>query len=117
MSFDPTTAQPLPQSFDPSTAKVATSFDPSTASQGPLAQPDWSKTGDHVMPSTTMTGLITGQSKPKESWATAPLGMAGSFMQSVTNGLMMQPIRAGMEGMGFGLDKLKTQYPGQTDAW
>lgn len=44
-------------------------------------------------------------------------GVSGSYMQGVTNGLIMEPVRTVMERMGVGMDKLKAAYPGQTDDW
>lgn len=38
-------------------------------------------------------------------------GLSGAYNQSVTNGLMMQPVRAAMEASGYGMDKVRQLYP------
>jgi len=46
-------------------------------------------------------------------------GLTGSYMQGVTNGLFMQPVRAAMQATDFGgyNEKIRSLYPGQTDDW
>lgn len=44
-------------------------------------------------------------------------GSAATYKQAVANGILMQPTRAAMQGMGVGMDELKAKYPGRTDEW
>lgn len=55
-----------------------------------------------------------------------PQGLGGAYKQAVSNNLMIQPLRAGMEwaannvpaaGDFTGMDRIKKLWPGQTDAW
>jgi Peptidase M15 len=44
-------------------------------------------------------------------------GLVGSYQQAVTGGLLAQPVRAAMEGMGYGMDQLKARFPNETPQW
>lgn len=85
-------------SFNP--ANQTNDYSQFTPVQGGAPQPNWLEKG--IM-----------------DVANSPLikGVSGTYMEGVTNGLFMQPVRAAMEGMGIGMDKLKAAYPGQTNDW
>lgn len=44
-------------------------------------------------------------------------GLQGAYEQSALSGLMAEPTRAVMEGVGYGKDELKRRYPNQTEDW
>lgn len=87
MAFDPSSAQSEQQS----------SFDPGTASPS--------------------AGFDPSSAKPASSWSNIGAGLSGAYRASAVGGLMSEPIRMAMEGLGVGMDTLKAQNPGQSDEW
>lgn len=55
----------------------------------------------------------------KSSWGNIGRGLAGAYQESVTNGLLAEPVRWGMEHTDFGgyNEKIRAKFPGQTDQW
>lgn len=102
-----------PAAFDPTSATAA--FDPTSAK--PVApQGNWA---------TALTGGVAANGQPNfvqkglMDFANSHFvkGITGAYDESVTGGLLMQPVRAAMEGMGYGMDQLRAAHPGQSDAW
>jgi len=61
----------------------------------------------------------TAAPKPKSDFGNIGRGLAGSYKQAVTNGLLMQPVRWGMEALDVGgyKQKLRDKFPGKPDTW
>lgn len=103
MAFDPSSAQPTGTGFDATGAQpvgASTGFDPTSAQPVPT-EAFGAKYGG---------GIWGGVEQVAH-------GLQGAYKEAVTNGLMMQPVRAVMEGAGYGMDDLKQRFPGQTDDW
>lgn len=62
--------------------------------------------------------LIHGQADPDHPnlWNVV-YGLQGAYKSAGLNGLMAEPVRAAMEGTGYGMSRLKQMYPNQTDDW
>lgn len=79
----------------------------SAAPSGPNAVPAWAQ----AQPAPQQ------QPQPKSSWSNIGRGLQGAYSEAVTNGLLMEPVRWAMEHSGYGMDRLKSMFPGQSDQW
>lgn len=117
MAFDPTTARPITAGgFDPNTAQVVP--------QRPRRKPG--ATGLAAIGQTFQT-LTTGKADHEPNFiergimdlSNSPVVKTarGSFKGAVASGLLAQPVRGAMQGLGIGMDELKQKYPGRSEAW
>jgi hypothetical protein len=120
--FDPTTAQPVQQSggFDPTSARPVTpapqrvpihTGTPGATGFGMIGQTigDLFNPGQpNHDPNALESGIMgVANSKPVQ-------GLSGAYMNTVTHGLFMQPVRQAMESSGYGMDRVKQLYPNAT---
>lgn len=99
-----TTASGPPPGFTPVNSGPPAGFT-SVAPAAPQAQPN------RPQPNMLERGIMgVANSAPVK-------GLTGAYQEAVTNGLFMEPVRASMEGLGVGMDKLKAARPGMSDEW